>query len=216
MKKIHDPQKTAAWLEKSCHREALEGLEEKLFLLQYEKGELVTSPFGEENYFQVVARGSLNIYFIRDDGERYSLSRGNRDYILGDMELFDSRPGSIYSEAAQPLLCLALSLEQNREALVNNPLFLRLICQSLTAKMKAITALNAAPSSLGERVLSYMRYKCEGGALKGLEKEAFHLHCSARQLQRILNRFVQEGKAVKTGKGSYRLTEAGGRENRPE
>ena len=30
--------------------------------------------------------GSLNIYFIRDDGGLYSLSDGNAGYILGDME----------------------------------------------------------------------------------------------------------------------------------
>ena len=56
-----------------------------------------------------------------------------------------------------------------------------------------------------DRVLYYMRYKCEGGELKGLERGAFRLHCSARQLQRILNQFEQEGKVVKVGIGAYQL-----------
>ena len=82
-----------------------------------------------------------------------------------------------------------------------------MICRSLTEKMAAITALDAAPGSLSERVLSYMRYKCPGGVLKGLEREAFHFHCSARQLQRILNQLEQRGKVVKIGKGAYCLTQ---------
>ena len=72
--------------------------------------------------------------------------------------------------------------------------------------MATITALDAAPGSLSQRVLFYMRHKCPSGMLKGLEREAFHLHCSARQLQRILNQLEQQGKVVKTGKGAYRLT----------
>ena len=206
MEKIYDPQAVAAWVEKSRYRMELERWKPQLMLLRYEKGELVTSPMPEERLFQVVVQGSLNIYLIRDDGGCYSLSTGKTDYLLGDMELFHPGGSSIYTEAAQPLLCLALSINRNRESLVSDHLFLRMICQSLTEKMAAITALDAAPGSLSQRVLFYMRHKCPGGVLKGLEREAFHLHCSARQLQRILNLLEQQGKVVKTGKGTYRLT----------
>lgn len=207
MKRISNPQTVAAYVKQSPYCAVLENLEAELLLLQYKKGELVTSPFEKKQWFQIVVRGSLNIYFIRDDGARYSLSSGKVGYMLGDMELFHPHTASIYTEAAEPLLCLALSIDRNREALLENNPFLQLLCRSLTAKMVAITALNAAPSSLSDRVLSYMRYKCAGQVLKGLEREAFHLHCSARQLQRILNQFMQEGKIVKIGKGAYQLRE---------
>lgn len=205
MEKIYDPQAVAAWVEKSRYRLVLESWKPQLLLHRYEKGELVTSPMPEEQWFQVVVQGSLNIYFIRDDGGCYSLSTGKTDYILGDMDLFHSSKSSIYTEAAEPLLCLALSIDRNREGLLADNLFLQMICRSLTKKMAAITALDAAPGSLSERVLSYMRYKCPDGKLKGLERESFHLHCSARQLQRILNQLEQQGKVVKTGKGTYCL-----------
>lgn len=206
MEKIYDPQAVAAWVEKSRYRAELERWKSQLLLLRYDKGELVTSPMPEERLFQVVVQGSLNIYLIRDDGGCYSLSTGKTDYLLGDMELFHSGRSSIYTEAAQPLLCLALSIDRHREALLTDNLFLQMICQSLTEKMAAITALDAAPGSLSQRVLFYMRHKCADGVLKGLEREAFHLHCSARQLQRILNQLEQQGKVVKTGKGTYCLT----------
>ena len=206
MEKIYDPRAVENWVEKSRYRLELEGWKSQLLLFHYEKGELVTAPMPEEQWFQVVVQGSLNIYFIRDDGGCYSLSTGKTNYILGDMDLFHSSMSSVYTEAAEPLLCLALSIDRNREELLADNLFLQMICRSLTEKMAAITALDAAPGSLCERVLSYMRYKCPGGMLKGLEKEAFHLHCSARQLQRILNQLEQQGKVTKVGKGAYSLT----------
>lgn len=66
-------------------------------------------------------------------------------------------------------------------------------------------APDAAPVSLTDRTLPYTHLKCQGGVLRGLEREAFHLHCSARQLQRIVNQLAAEGKVVRIGKGAYRL-----------
>lgn len=207
MKKIHDPAAVESCLKNTRYGPMLAGLGVELFLAEYKKGEMVTAPFQQEAWFQVVVQGSLNIYFIRDDGERYSLSQGGREYLLGDMELFLPRTGSIYTEAAQPVVCLALSLDRNREKLMDSAPFLAALCRSMAEKMAAITALDAAPCSLEDRVLTYMRYKCRGGVLKGLEREAFRLHCSARQLQRILNGLCAQGLVRKLGKGTYALTE---------
>ena len=154
-------------------RQGAGGAADGAVLAGVQKGELVTAPHFEERLFQVVVHGSLVIYFIRDDGARYSLSSGEADYILGDMDLFLPSTGSIYTEAAEPLLCLALSLDQNRETLLASNSFLRLICGSLTAKMAAITALDAAPGSLTDRVLSYMRFKCRGASFGAWNENPF-------------------------------------------
>ena len=50
-----------------------------------------------------------------------------------------------------------------------------------------------------------MKYKCADGLMKGVEQTAFHLHCSTRQLQRILNQYESAGLISKIGKGTYRL-----------
>ena len=132
-------------------------------MIKYEKGELVSSPFQNEILFQIVEQGSINIYFIRDDGTRYSLSNGTSDYFLGDMDIFNPKSQKKYAEAP--------------------------------------------PAYLTERVLSYMKYKCSDGTLKGIGQAAFHLHCSTRQLQRILNQSETAGLVKKIGKGTYQLTE---------
>ena len=166
---------------------------------------MVSSPFQNETLFQIVEQGSINIYFIRGDGTRYSLSNGTTDYFLGDMELFYPKSSNIYAEAAESLSCISFSIEKHRELLLSNNGFLKLICKSLSAKLGTMAAMDAAPATLAERAMSYMKYKCRDGTLKGVEQAAFHLHCSARQLQRILNQLEDNGEVEKLGKGTYRL-----------
>ena len=206
MERIYDQEKIAESIARSKYHEILESLNIDFYLIRYEKGELVCSPFQTELLFQIVEQGSIDIYFIRDDGTRYSLSNGTADYFLGDMDLFYPKSGSIYAEASESLTCIAFSIEKHRETLLSNSGFLSFICRSLSAKIGAITTMDAAPASLTERVLSYMKYKCEGAVLKAVEQAAFHLHCSPRQLQRILNRCEADGVVRKIGKGTYQLT----------
>lgn len=205
MKKSYDKALVEAYLRQTAYEAAMRGLLDELFVIWYEKGEFVTTPLDNAYLFQIVVEGSLRIYYIRDDGTVYSLADGQKDYLLGDMELFKREPGSVYAQANDALTCLALPIPENREALLNSCLFLQLICSSLTQKMEAITRLDAAPATLKQRVLTYMRYKCESGRLAGVEKAAFHLNCSSRQLQRILNQYEAEGVVRKLGKGVYQI-----------
>ncbi len=205
MKRSFDEKKVAACIAKSKYHAVLSSMDLEFCVINYEKGELVSSPFRDEFLFQIVEKGSINIYFIRDDGTRYALSKGMTDYFLGDMDIFYPRSSNIYAEAAECLTCISFSIEKNREMLLSNHQFLALVCESLSNKIGMMTTIDAAPASLTERVLSYMKYKCTDGTLKGIEKAAFHLHCSARQLQRILNQSESAGLVKKTGKGTYRL-----------
>lgn len=205
MEKIYDQKKVAACIAKSKYHAVLDTMDLDFYLIKYEKGEFVSSPFQNTLLFQIVEQGSINIYLIRDDGTRYCLSNGTTDYFLGDMDIFYPRSGSIYAEAAENLTCIAFSIEKHRDMLLSNNRFLTLICNSLSSKIGAMTTIEAAPASLTERVMSYMKYKCEDNTLKGIERSAFHLHCSARQLQRILNQKETAGSVTKIGKGTYRL-----------
>lgn len=162
-------------------------------------------PLQQAHLFQIIVQGTVRIFFIRDDGSVYSLANDKRNDLLGEMELFPHRPGNVYAEANDNVTCLALSIEAGRSALLENCRFLQLVCESLTQKMEFVTMLDAAPASIKQRVLIYMKYKCSRGELKGLQQAAFHLNCSARQLQRILNQYEADGIVTKTGKGAYKL-----------
>ncbi len=207
MERIFDEKKVAACIAKSKYHSVLDTIDIDFYLTKYEKGEFVSSPFQTESLFQIVEQGSINIYIIRDDGTRYALSNGTTDYFLGDMDIFYPRSGDVYAEAAESLTCIAFSIDKNRETLLSNNGFLALICNSLSTKIGTMTTMEAVPTSLTERVMSYMKYKCDYGILKGIEQAAFHLHCSARQLQRVLNQSESAGLVKKIGKGTYKLCE---------
>lgn len=144
MKRIYEKDEVAACIAKSKYHDVLESLDIDFYLIQYEKGELASSPFQKEFLFQIIEEGSVNIYFIRNDGTRYSLSNGTSGYFLGDMDIFYPKNSNIYAEAAESLTCIAFSIETYKEMLLLSNRFLALICISLSAKIGAMTTMDAA------------------------------------------------------------------------
>lgn len=49
-----------------------------------------------------------------------------------------------------------------------------------------------------------MHYYCED-SLKSIEEAINYLHCSRRQLQRILKKLCDENILIKEGKGKYKI-----------
>lgn len=206
MKRFYDKALIETYLKQTNYASILNGLQEHLFIVKYEKNEFVTIPLQQEHLFQIILQGTVSIYFIRDDGSAYSLTTSRKNELLGEMELFQHQTSNVYAEAKDEVICLALSIEASKGALLQNCRFLQLVCESLTQKMESVTTLDAAPAGLKQRVLIYMKYKCSNGEIKGLQQAAFHLNCSSRQLQRILNQYEADGTVTKTGKGAYKLT----------
>ena len=120
MKKFYDTDIIENYLKKTKYEAEIKELKENLFAVKYDKGEIVTSPLQNENLFQIVIEGSINIYFIRDDVSVYSLADGKKDYILGEMEIFRQMTSSVYAEANETLACLAVPIEQCRDKLLTN------------------------------------------------------------------------------------------------
>ena len=180
------------------------------FLISYEAGEIISAPLQNNNYYQIVIEGSLSVYYIRDDGSTYSLSSGSEGYIIGELEFFTEHEGNVYSETTTPLTTIACDTLLHKNELMNSVEFLRTSATILAKKIEAIMNVDAVPLKLSERVLNFMTYKCEDRTFKGIEKAAFKLNCSARQLQRILNSLEGEGKVRKVGKGAYSLEECRG------
>lgn len=206
MKRIFDKDKIEKAVSGSRYRDILGRLPVDFFLTEYEAGEFL--PTSEEGgaVLQIVVTGTLSIYYIRDDGSSYALAFSEKDEILGQMEFFGGGGSDvIFAEVKKKLVCIAISADKYKDVLLKDAEFLFVLAQSLTNVIDKITMQNAALPSLQERVYSYMLYRCEEKRLKGVENAAFHLHCSPRQLQRILNSFVENGTAKKTGKGTYEL-----------
>lgn len=209
MKRIYDKAKISAAISNSRYREVLEALDGKLsggfFLTEYETGEFVCAPDSKTDLFQIVVSGQVSIYFIRNDGSSYSLAFSESDVLIGVPELFDIENAGVFAEANGKVTCLCFLMNENREMLLDNNLFLRMIAKSSSIILNVVTKKEAVPTSLKERLLAYMHYKCPDQILRGVEKVAFQLHCSPRQLQRVLNELTDCGGTEKIGKGAYRL-----------
>ena len=119
------------------------------------------------------------------------------------MDLFVAGNDNVLAEAISSLLTIAIDTVQYKDKLLQNIAFLQLMAATLANKISTITNADAAPSSLSERILNYMKFKCDNHILSGIEKTAFRLHCSPRQLQRILNQFEKDNVVTKIGKGRY-------------
>lgn len=205
MKKIYDQNQIKNIVDQSIYKETLYLMNVPLFLIVYDPGEIIAAPWQEQPYFQVVSRGTLSVYLIRDDGSRYSLSGGGENYIIGEMNLFAGMGNQVYAEALDQLVTIAADSRLYRERLLNNIYFLQLTAAVMAEKLTVITNMDALASTLSERIMNYIRFKCENQRLCGLEKAAFALHCSSRQLQRLLNELVEKGMIEKTGKGTYQM-----------
>ena len=205
MKRIYDKEVIDEAIKQSIYREVLETLDAPVFICEYEDGEMVVAPYIENDLFYITISGSMSIYFIRNDGSSYHLAYSAIDSFMGDNELFDTVNHGVFGEASGTLRCLAFPVKESKEALLGNVVFLRVLSKALAERFKFIALQDAAPNSPTERVISYMTYISENKTIKGVEKTAYQLHCSPRQLQRILNGLEKSGVVKKIGKGSYKL-----------
>ncbi len=205
MKKKHPPQQIASAVSNSRYSHMLESLPFTPCLISYDTGDYLITPHDSDRLLFIIVEGAVSIYYIRDDGSLFSLATLRKDAIVGESYLFDLEAQNVYVEAIEPVKCIAIDIRKNKEQLMNNAAFLRVIAEIQATKISTITMQDAHPLSLRERVLSYMRYACQNGRLKGIENAAFHMHCSSRQLQRILNEYEQAGIVRKVKKGTYEL-----------
>ncbi|MDO5110111.1 MAG: hypothetical protein Q4D59_09295, partial [Erysipelotrichaceae bacterium] len=107
-------------------------------------------------------------------------------------------------EAGTRVNCIAVNLNSHRSMLKNDPVFLSFLLTSVTEKLSRATSYMLEPEDLRERTIYYIKH-ADHQTLKGVASAASYLHCSKRQLLRILKMLQEEGKIIKTGKGVYRL-----------
>lgn len=205
MVRIKDLKEINRILEKSNIQQYFETPNLTFSVRKYHKGEFIKHPLDNNDVFQFVVEGNVNIYFIRENGTIYFIKHDKDFFTLGDMEFLESTITPVYVEALNDVTSITISLTQYRDQLLNDSKFLKLLIKTLSQIVYEITTNNANESPLPERLLNHMKYDCLNGILQGLEKTAFRLNCSNRQLQRILNQFQEKGIVEKLGKGKYHL-----------
>lgn len=205
MKQIQDPGKLAECLRRYRIEELFETKQLPFLLRQYERGEILRSPWESANSLQFVVAGAVQIYGVRRDGSYTPLTYTDDFTLLGDMEFCGEFPGPHVVEAVQTVLCVELPLSLCREQLLEDNTFLRFLLRSVVRKTGAITQLEVDFDTVEQKLLYYMRHSCPGGELRGVEAAAIRLRCSRRQLQRALQSLCGKGRIEKVAKGVYRV-----------
>lgn len=172
-------------------------------LLEYQPGEFLTSPNAKTQRLLFLVSGTVAIRSIRIDGSEYLLTSGDRFSMLGDVEFVTKQLPAFYAQASTVVLALALPLAPYEEALEQDVPFLHFLLRSVTEKLEHASHTESFGGSLEERLLHWMELYCPDGTLTNIGQTAALLHCSTRQLQRVLRHLTEEGTLRRLGKGVY-------------
>ena len=175
-----------------------------LRFLQFEKGELLNHPLKPLTQFLIVAKGNITIYDISDNGGIHYVSHAGRGTLLGDMEFCGVDDCHFYTEAAEQLLCIAIPFAENRAVLENDPVFLRFALRQLAQKL-SLSTIDTTMQTLEEKVLLYLEKIQPDHTIYSINEAVHSLHCSHRQLQRVLKKLCDTSTLRKIGKGKYCL-----------
>lgn len=171
----------------------------------YEKGELMVSPDNSLTDILFVIRGVVQIYALSQDGRLSPVHLAACPALLGDVEFCHQTASPFFAEAKTQVLCLSLSIEENREKLDRDVLFLHTLLHSFSEKLNLFSSTDAIRSTLEERVVTYITNLAPNHEINGVEQATFQLHCDRRQLQRVLKKLCTQGTLQKIGKGRYKL-----------
>ena len=176
-------------------------------LVEFEKGEILNDPLKPLDRFYILVRGSVSIYHLTEDGTIRYISKASEGTLLGDMEFSGAGNQSFYIEAAETVLCLAMPFRENQSVLENDPVFLRFVLGQLAGKLSLSAVMTASAQTLEEKVLFFLGKVQADHTISSVNQAFQALHCSRRQLQRVLKKLCDESLIVKMGRGRYRLKE---------
>ncbi len=177
-------------------------LPENMYLVSYQKGEDIFFRLKPDEQFLFLLEGTIRILDIHEDGSVSQLIESNHFAILGDMEFIMPDRQTLEVQAVTAVRFLAVPFD--RKKMEKDPVLLYHIAYSIAEKLNLSAEAEMKPASLQERLLFYMKERWSG-RLIGVEKAAMQLHCSRRQLQRILKEMTEKQMIMKESKGVYRL-----------
>lgn len=204
MKRIQNPELLQTYMERCRIPSLFSSPLPKFELVSYDTGEILSYLRDSTSLLQFLVEGSVQIYALRADGSRYLLCQTGEFSVLGDLEFCGENP-LFFVETASPVLCLELSLQSCREQLLSDSTFLLFLLRSVAHKLALVSRAEASCTTLEEKLLHYLKYETENHSFQGVELLSQHLHCSRRQLQRLLKKLTDEHVLEKTKKGGYRL-----------
>lgn len=210
MEVLHRPAQLHAYLEQFHIGSKFTAADLQFRLLRFGKGECLTVPYQELEDILFLVKGSVKIYHLRSDGGISPVASVTPGAVFGDMEFATGHPSAFYSETMSEVLCVGVSLSRYDSCLRKDTVFLNEMLRSVGEKLGMISSLETSSQSLEEKVLFYLESFCPDGCLHSVNDAVMQLHCSRRQLQRVLKKLCTTGRIEKQRRGTYRLSSGSG------
>lgn len=181
-------------------------------LVYFQRNEYIFKAGEPSSYFYFFVEGKAKIYKTLSNGKAMLLCFYDDFNILGEVELLNSDDFTTNAQAMADVYCIGIPIQIVREHLLNDPLFLRNICQFLADKLNRIT-INSSINQLyplESRLASYITSTQQTITLEGhtvivfnenLSEIAELLGTSYRHLLRTLHSFIENGLLIKKEKG---------------
>lgn len=205
MKEINDRSQIEKWIREGNIMKHFETRNISFRAFVYEKGEVITSPLLEFQYIFFVIRGKFQVYALQKGGSIGNIGLFSGPAVLGDMEYTTNGQTSFFSEARSEVICLALSVREYGDELYKDVPFLHMMLESVTQKLVLASTMEFLVPDVEEKLIFYLKNITPERTLSGVGTAAMWLHCSQRQLQRVIKKLCDEGRLLKVGKGKYTL-----------
>ena len=171
----------------------------------YEKEEFLVTPNRENSNILFLLEGEVKIYHLQKDGTMGTVGIACAGDVLGDFEFCRREHAYLFAEAITKVSCLVLSWMEYEDQLRADSDFLMFLLHVSIDKMANSAELVSINSSLEDKLLFYIQNMCVDQTMRNVNSASMTLHCSRRQLQRLLKRLCENHILEKTGRGHYQL-----------
>ena len=164
----------------------------------------MTQPLMPLRQFLLILSGTVQIFGMDETSRTYSITLSKEGTLLGDVEFCKDEFSPFFTEATETVLCLAIPFDSNRTMLERDHVFLKFVMAQMADKLSMMAKIELAVQTLEEKVLLYLNEIWPSHQITSVNAAMVSLHCSRRQLQRVLKKLCDEGVLEKYGRGSYR------------
>ncbi len=166
-------------------------------LTYYKKGEFLYRYDSFLKNLIFLVQGQIKLSTTGKNGEYHHLTLYQDFALIGDVEYILECPATADVEALTDVFCIELPLSFNKTYLDQDLVFQRYLNKLQAQKLMQIDTLKMQKElcPVEIRLASYLlafSYK-EQDTIKELKRISFHLHCSYRQLLRVVQQMAKEG-----------------------
>lgn len=205
MKEIHNESLKQQLIKNSAYQEHFSfNVEQETRLLHIMAGDYIVKEGERPVYLFYLARGRAKLYATLANGRVSLIDFFAASCFIGEIELIDQQHESRAVQAIEECWCLALPAKQFRAQLLNDAVFLRNLCMSLTQKnYRNIVSLTRNQSfPLVNRLAAFILLTQHGDLYHEKHTQvAEYMGVSYRHLLFVIAQLVDDGFLIKQKSG---------------